>query len=161
MHDNDEFNSIYYWYDYKLFDVINKIDINIIEIKQLIRAGIRVTYRHHCARSLVCLRENERERVTKKTRGRERGQERQERDSGVPVQRTKRERYWLGECAVGRGCSLAGKGIEFRATGERGRPRARGVEADAHRVPAVNVDYARALNLCACIRERTLGLGLS
>lgn len=53
---------------------------------------------------------------------------------------------------------MAGKGIEFRATGERGRPRARGVEADAHRVPAVNVDYARALNLCACIRERTLGL---
>lgn len=28
------------------------------------------------------------------------------------------------------------------------------MEADAHRVPAVNVDYARALNLCACIRER-------
>lgn len=43
-----------------------------------------MTYRHHCARSLVCLRENERERVTKKTRGRERGRERQERDSGVP-----------------------------------------------------------------------------
>jgi len=41
---------------------------------------------------------------------------------------------------------------------KRGRSRARGVEADAHRVPAVNVDYARALNLCACIRERTLDL---
>lgn len=62
---------------------------------------------------------------------------------------------------VGRECSLAGKGIEFRATGEQGGSRARGVEADAHRVPAVNVDYARALNLCACICERTLDLAFS
>jgi len=59
---------------------------------------------------------------------------------------------------VGRECSLAGKGIEFRTTGEQGGSRARGVEADAHRVPTVNVDYARALNLYACICERTLDL---
>lgn len=53
---------------------------------------------------------------------------------------------------------MAGKGIEFRATGEQGGSRARGVEADAHRVPTVNVDYTRVLNLCACICERTLDL---
>lgn len=62
---------------------------------------------------------------------------------------------------LGEKCSLAGKGIEFRTTGEQGGSGARGVEADAHRVPTVNVDYARALNLCACICERTLDLAFS
>jgi len=59
----------------------------------------------------------------------------------------------LGEDARWRG---KGSSLGRRVNGEGSR--ARGVEADAHRVPAVNVDYARALNLCACIRERTLDL---
>lgn len=55
----------------------------------------------------------------------------------------------MGEDARGKGSSLG-----RRVNG--GRARARGVEADAHRVPAVNVDYARALNLCACIYVNAL-----
>lgn len=61
-------SPIYYWCNYKLFDV--KIVINNIE---LMRTGICVTYRHHCTRSLVGLRENEMGRAMKKTRGRESG----------------------------------------------------------------------------------------
>lgn len=57
----------------------------------------------------------------------------------------------MGECArLGEDAHWRGKGSSLgrRVNGERSR--ARGVEADAHRVPAVNVDYARALNLCVC-----------
>lgn len=59
----------------------------------------------------------------------------------------------MGEDARWRG---KGSSLGRRVNGEGSR--VRGVEADAHRVPTVNVDYARALNLCAYIRERTLDL---
>lgn len=99
----------------------------------------------------VFAREREGARVTKETRGREarspRCNGRRGNDSDWENARLEEDARWRG------------KGSEFRATGGTGTgsgSRARGVEADAHRVPAVNVDYARALNLCACIRERAL-----
>lgn len=84
-----------------------------------------MTYRHHCARSLVCLRENERERVTKKTRGRESEDESDE--SGIVESRhngrrgndTDWENARLGEDARWRG---KGSSLGRRVNGDgRGR----------------------------------------
>jgi len=75
------------------------------------------------------------------------------------MQRTKRKRSSDWENArLGEDARWRGKGLSLgRRVNREGRGR-EGVEADAHRVPTVNVDYTRALNSCACIRERTLDL---
>lgn len=74
---------------------------------------------------------------------------------------TRKKRSWSGEYTRARRWEDARwrrKGFRLGRRGMRGRGR-RGVEADAHRAPAVNVDYAHPWFVCARpYMKRTLDL---